>query len=156
MRRCYKILLLLLMIMGASEIQAQVTTFRAFRETKGAVTSDSREMYVWGPWTQSSTIFVVNVSKHAIFVEDQSAKKKYKYEIFDRPQKWIVKKNYKYINFECMESTSLEKYYVRLCEYDTGEFKITIMTPKKAVRYQVVHVKDNEEIKINFDDLEES
>ena len=154
MRRCYKILLLIFMVMVPYFIQAQTTSFRSFRETKGAVTSDSRDMYVWGPWVQSSSIFVLDLPKKVILVEDRNLKKKYKYEVFDKPQKWIVKKNYKYINFECMESRSLEKYYIRLCEYDTGEFKITIMTPKKAVRYQVVLLKD-EEPDVKFEDFED-
>ena len=155
MKCVYKILLMLMMLMGVSA-QAQISSFKAFRETKGAVTSDSKEMYVWGPWIQSSTTFILNLTKHAIFVEDKNTNSKVKYEIFDKPQKWIVKKNYKYINFECMESKSLEKYYVRLCEYDSGEFKITVMSPKNAVRYQVIYLKENDSVNINFDDIEES
>ncbi len=153
MKRCWKILfVLILMLMGVSATQAQISSFRSFRETKGAVTPGSNDMYVWGPWVQSQTLFVLDLPKNSIFVEDQVNKKTTKFEIFDKPQKWIVKKNYKYINFECMESKSLEKYYVRLCEYDTGEFKITVMSPKSAIRYQVVYLKDEAQ-EINFDDV---
>ena len=135
--------------------EAQVSYFKSYKETKGAVTEGSRDTYVWGPWVQSSCMFILNISKHTIVVDDQLNKSKIHYEIFDKPQKWIIKKNYKYINFECMETESLEKYYIRLCEYDTGVFKITVMSPKNAIRYQVLYLKDKDKIEedIKFDDV---
>ena len=153
MKTLVKIVLAYLMLWGVASADAQVSNFRSFRQTKGAVTPGSHDIYVWGAWEQSETYFSLNIPKHLILVEDKINKTKLKYEIFDKPQKWITKKNYKYINFECMETESMRSYFIRLCEYDTGDFKITVLSPDEAVRYQVIYLKDKDP-EINFDDIE--
>lgn len=139
------------MLWGVATADAQVSSFRSFRQTKGAV--GPNDIYVWGAWEQSETYIELNIAKHLILVDDRKSKEKFKFEIFDKPQKWVTKKNYKYINFECMESKTMQSYFIRLCEYDTGDFKITVMSPSEAVRYQVIYMKDKEP-EINFDDVE--
>ncbi len=147
------------MLMAVSVAHAQVSSFKAIRETKGAVTHDSKGMYVWGAWNPSTAFFTIDMKQQAVFMEQQGAKgvEKSKFELFERPQRWIIKKNYKYLNFECMDSSTLEKVYLRLCEYDSGQFKITLMTPRNAVRYQVMYLKDGipstSSAVDNFDDV---
>lgn len=153
MNRFIKYLLMLGMLLGVTAASAQNANFRSFRETKGAVTNKSKGVYVWGAWQQSSTIFSLDVAKKLITVNDQLTKKVTKYEIFDKPDKWVVKKDYKYINFECMEKSSLEKFYVRLYEYDSGEYRITVMSPTDAVRYSVVYVQDEDSQEVDFDEV---
>lgn len=153
MKTFVKIVMAYLMLWGVATADAQVSSFRSFRQTRGAVTPGSNDMYVWGAWEQSETYFALNIAKHLIVVEDRKNKTVQKYELFDKPQKWITKKNYKYINFECMEKESMQSYFIRLCEYDTGDFKITVMSPSEAVRYQVIYLKDKEP-EINFDDVD--
>ncbi len=153
MNKLLRYFLLLGLLLGVTAVSAQNANFRSFRETKGIVTNKSKGVYVWGAWQQSSTIFSLNVAKKAIFVNDQLNNKNTKFEIFDKPEKWIVKKDYKYINFECMESTTLEKYYVRLYEYDSGEFRITVMSPNDAIRYSVVYVKEDEVEQLDYDEV---
>ena len=43
-----------------------------------------------------------------------------------------------------MNKKTLEKYYIKLYEYDSGEFRVTVMSPKKSTRYSVVFLKDYE------------
>lgn len=146
---------LLGLLLGVTAVSAQNANFRSFRETKGMVTTKSKDVYVWGPWEQSSTVFEMNFTQKSITVKDQLNNKETKYAIYDKQQKWTVKKDYKYINFECMESATLDKYYIRLYEYDSGEYRITIMSPTAATRYSVVYMKDEDMEQVNFDDVEE-
>lgn len=153
MNRFLKYLLMLGVLWGVTAASAQNANFRSFRETKGAVTNKSKGVYVWGAWQQSSTLFSLDVAKKLITVNDQLTKKVTKYEIFDKPDKWVVKKDYKYINFECMEKSSLEKFYVRLYEYDSGEYRITVMSPVDAIRYSVVYVQDEDSQDLDYDEV---
>jgi hypothetical protein len=145
MKNILKYLLLLGLLLGVNAVSAQNAKFRSFRETRGLVTNKSKGAYAWGAWQQSSTSFSLNIAEKAIVVEDQLNKKSTKYEIFDKPDKWVVKKDYKYISFECMESSSLEKYIIQLYEYDSGEFRITVKSPSSAIRYSVIYVHESEE-----------
>lgn len=129
----------LLTINGAA---GQSIAFKSFRQTDGVVTQQSKGLYVWGAWEQSSTIIVLNMGENYIATDDKLSKTITVYEIFDKPQKWIVKKDYKYLNYECMNKKTLEKYYIKLYEYDSGEFRVTVMSPKKSTRYSVVFLKD--------------
>ncbi|MBO4530955.1 MAG: hypothetical protein IK017_04810 [Paludibacteraceae bacterium] len=155
MNTIIRYLVLLGLLLGVTSVSAQNANFRSFRETKGMVTSKSKDVYVWGPWEQSSTIFAMNFTQKSIIVKDQLNNKETKYAIYDKQQKWTSKKDYKYINFECMESSTLNKYYIRLYEYDSGEYRITIMSPTNATRYSVVYMKDDEMEQIKFEDTEE-
>lgn len=141
------------LLLGVNAVSAQNAKFRSFRETRGLVTNKSKGAYAWGAWQQSSTSFSLNLSDKAIIVEDQLNKKVSKYEIFEKPDKWVVKKDYKYINFECMESSTLEKYIIQLYEFDSGEFRITVKAPTTAIRYSVIYVHENEESEENFEDV---
>ena len=42
------------------------------------------------------------------------------------------------------EKVTMEKFYVRLYEYDSGEFRVTVMDPKNATRYSVVYINEDE------------
>ncbi len=156
MNRVVKYLLILGLLLGVNAVSAQDSeaNFRSFRETKGVVSSKDKGVYVWGPWQQSSTVFSLNISQKMILVNDRVNNKITKYAIYDNPQKWTVKKDYKYINFECMENNTMEKYFIRLYEYESGEFRITIMSPSNAVRYSVVYMKDDEMQSVSFEDVE--
>lgn len=136
------ILCLLIATVTAQVATAQSIAFKSFRQTDGVVTQQSKGMYVWGAWEQSSTVIVLNMAENYIATQDLLHKKVTVFEIFDKPQKWMVKKDYKYLNYECMNKTTLEKYYIKLYEYDSGEFRVTIMSPKKSTRYSVVFLKE--------------
>ncbi len=154
MNKIVKYLVVMGLLLGVTAVSAQQNAnFRSFRETKGVITSKDKGVYVWGPWEQSSTVFSLNVTEKNVMLNDQLNNKVIKYAIIDKPSKWTVKKDYKYINFECMESSTLEKYFIRLYEYDSGEFRITVMSPTNAVRYSVVYMKDEEMQAVNFDDV---
>lgn len=134
--------LLFVSLLTISGAMGQSIAFKSFRQTDGVVTQQSKGLYVWGAWEQSSTIIVLNMGENYIVTDDKLSKTVTVYEIFDKPQKWIVKKDYKYLNYECMNKKTLEKYYIKLYEYDSGEFRVTVMSPKKSTRYSVVFLKD--------------
>lgn len=134
--------LLFVSLLTINSAMAQSIAFKSFRQTDGVVTQQSKGLYVWGAWEQSSTIIVLNMGENYIATDDKLGKTVTVYEIFDKPQKWIVKKDYKYLNYECMNKKTLEKYYIKLYEYDSGEFRVTVMSPKKSTRYSVVFLKD--------------
>ena len=138
------ILCLLFAVCSIGAANAQSSAFKSFRQTDGVVTQQSKGLYVWGAWEQSSTVIVLDMSNNYIVTDDKLNKKVTIFEIFDKPQKWIVKKDYKYLNYECMNKKTLEKYYIKLYEYDSGEFRVTVMSPKKSTRYSVVFLKDYE------------
>lgn len=144
MKRFYKYSVLVVMVLLSMNVSAQVAYFKSFRETKGQVTPKSNGMYVWGPWEQSHTYVLLDMSKKNILLSDMINKSTMEFEIFDKPEKWTRKKNHKVIKFECMEKVSMDKYYVRLYEYDSGEFRITVMDPKNATRYSVVYVTEQD------------
>ena len=141
-RMMRNIVCLLFAIASVTVATAQSIAFKSFRQTDGIVTQQSKGMYVWGAWEQSSTVIVLNMTESYIAAEDLLHKKTSVFKIFDKPQKWTVKKDYKYLNYECMHTSTLEKYYIKLYEYDSGEFRVTIMSPRKSTRYSVVFLKD--------------
>ena len=96
MNTIIRYLVLLGLLLGVTSVSAQNANFRSFRETKGMVTSKSKDVYVWGPWEQSSTIFAMNFTQKSIIVKDQLNNKETKYAIYDKQQKWTSKKDYKY------------------------------------------------------------
>ena len=103
MKRVLKyILYLLFAAFSINTANAQSIAFKSFRQTDGVVTQQSKGLYVWGAWEQSSTVVVLDMSNNYIVTDDQLNKKVTVFEIFDKPQKWIVKKDYKYLNYECM------------------------------------------------------
>lgn len=134
--------LLIVSLMAINGATAQSIAFKSFRQTDGVVTQQSKGLYVWGAWEQSSTIIILNMGENYIATENKLSKTVTVYEIFDKPEKWIVKKDYKYLNYECMNKKTLEKFYIKLYEYDSGEFRVTVMSPKKSTRYSVVFLKD--------------
>lgn len=144
---------------GLPIAQAQISQFRAFKNTSGVVTHNSNGLYVWKSWGVSSTLFSFDMQKKMIIVNENG--RTTEYEIFDKPKKWVVKQNYKYLLFECMNKVTLEEVYIRLCQYDASTFKITVMQPKAAERYQVRYIKgylvdaDSHEEETNFDDVDE-
>lgn len=143
-RMMRNIVCLLFAIVSVTVATAQSIAFKSFRQTDGIVTQQSKGMYVWGAWEQSSTVIVLNMTENYIATQDLLHNKITVFEIFDKPQKWTVKKDYKYLNYECMNKTTLEKYYIKLYEYDSGEFRVTVMSPKKSTRYSVVYLKEYE------------
>lgn len=144
------------LLLGVTTVSAQqkVATFRSFRETKGLVTTASKGVYVWGAWEQSSSIISIDMKGKKVHVIDQiNNNKETTYDIYELPQKWTVKKDHKFINMECMKTDTMDKFYIRLYEYDSGEYRVTIMSPSAAVRYSVVYSKENDDESVNFDDV---
>lgn len=153
MNTIVKYVVLLGMLLGVTTVSAQkVANFRSFRETKGMVTTASKGVYVWGAWEQSSSFISIDMQQKKVMIVDQINHKTTSYDIYELPQKWTVKKDHKFINMECMKAETMDKYYIRLYEYDSGEYRVTIMSPSAAVRYSVVYVKEGEE-DVNFDDV---
>lgn len=144
MKRFYNFIFLGVLIFFCGSVSAQVACFKSFRETKGIVTPKSNGLYVWGPWEQSNAYVLLDMSKKNILVHDAIGNTTKEFEIFDKPENWTRKKNYKVIKFECMEKVTMEKFYVRLYEYDSGEFRVTVMDPKNATRYSVVYINEDE------------
>ena len=156
MKTIVKYLVLLGMLLGVTAVSAQKSAnFRSFREAKGMVTSASKGVYVWGAWEQSSSLISIDVSTKKVMVIDQINNNKVTvYNIYEMPQKWVMKKDHKYINMECMKAETMDKYFIRLYEYESGEFRMTIMSPTAAVRYSIVYDSgEDEHMHMSFDDI---
>ncbi len=154
MKNFIKILFSVSFLLCVYTVHAQVNTFKAYKETNGIITKNSNGLYVWGSWAPSQTTITLDLDKQTITTSDASNKETAKFEIFEKPQQWTMKKDYKFVKYECMNSLTLQKYYVMLSRYDSGALKITIMSPNDATRYFVRLDNGNEQENLTYDDEE--
>ncbi len=155
MKNVIRILFNISLLLCVCTVNAQVNTFKAYKEANGLITKNSNGLYVWSSWAPSQTTIVLDLNKKFITVTDESKKKENtKFEIFEKPQQWTMKKDYKFVKYECMNSLTLQKFYVMLSRYDSGALKITIMSPSDATRYFVRVDNGDEDDDLTYDDAE--
>ena len=90
-------------------------------------------MFAWGPWTGRTADILIDLTNEKVDIDDRTL------EILEKPKKWIIKKDLKYVSFACTDET-LNKFNVKLYQYDKGEFRIYVMEEKTAVRYSVQYL----------------
>ncbi len=136
MKRFFTCLVILFSLFTFSiEMVAQEINFRAYKSSAGVGAKNVPDVYAWGPWIGNNTTIVINMTKDVVVVGDAS------YTIMEKPKHWVVKKDFKYCNFECA-TPSFDKANIKLYQYDRGEYRIYVNEEKKAVRY-VVKYLDN-------------
>ncbi|MCQ2217868.1 MAG: hypothetical protein MJZ33_05215 [Paludibacteraceae bacterium] len=92
-------------------------------------------IYSWGAWTPESIEISINLNNDSVYVD------KTVYSIVDRPKKWMIKKNMKFVSFACADEF-FNKVNVKLFQYDSGEFRVYIMEEQKAKKYTVKYLGD--------------
>lgn len=93
-------------------------------------------IYSWQMWKQDSTNIRIDLSVDSIYVDDEI------FLILEKPKRWVIKKNLKYVSFSCGDEF-FNKVNVKLYQYDSGEFRIYIMEEKKAIKYTVKYLGDS-------------
>lgn len=145
----YIFCLLLLLLAFSSTVDAQVIRFKSYRSADGTSGIDKNGLYAWGPWVMNSTEVTIDLTNESIYVENLDSKESADYKIFGRPKKWIIKRQFKYVSFECADS-NYDKVNIKLYQYDSGEFRLSVMAVNKATRYSVVYL-DQQNMKKFFD-----
>lgn len=133
----------------SSTVDAQVIRFKSYRAADGTSGIDKNGLYAWGPWAMNSSEITIDLSNESIYVENLDSKESADYKIFGRPKKWIIKRQFKYVSFECADQ-NYDKVNIKLYQYDSGEFRLSIMSISNAVRYSVVYL-DQQNMKKFFD-----
>lgn len=131
-----KILSTIVFIVGlllCSNVSAQTIHFKAYRGAIGEAATNTVGTYSWGPWSPENDDITIDLTTSNIFIGNDS------YEILEKPKKWIIKKDLKYVSISCAD-----KYYnkinVKLYQYDKGEFRLYIMSERKAKRYSITYL----------------
>lgn len=111
----------------------QEIRFKAYRGSDGVPSKGLDGVFAWGPWTGRTADILIDLTNEKVDIDDRTL------EILEKPKKWIIKKDLKYVSFACTDET-LNKFNVKLYQYDKGEFRIYVMEEKTAVRYSVQYL----------------
>lgn len=145
-----KHLILILLWLGAlfsfTSVEAQVVRFKSYRAAEGTSAMDKNGLFSWGCWNSDQTEITMDLSNESIYVENLQSRESHDYKVFGRPKKWIVKRNHKFVSFECADQ-NFDKVNIKLYQYDNGEFRISVLSMNKAVRYSVLNIYDDHTVK---------
>ncbi len=130
MKRLLKIIIFLLGILTCGSASAQIMHFKAYRGANGIAATNVVGTFSWGAWAPKSDEVTIDLTHQSIFIGNST------YEIIEKPKKWIIKKELKYVSMSCADK-NYNKINVKLYQYDKGEFRIYVMGEKKAQRYSV-------------------
>ena len=114
-------------------IQAQEINFKTLKSSQGTMDKRLDGIYAWGAWTPETVDISIDLNNDSVYVD------KTVYSIVDRPKKWMIKKNMKFVSFACADEF-YNKVNVKLYQYDNGEFRVYIMEEKKAKKYTVKYL----------------
>ncbi|HPH63761.1 MAG TPA: hypothetical protein PLN63_09130 [Paludibacteraceae bacterium] len=142
--------LLLLFGVLSTSASAQMIRFKSYRAAQGTSGLDKNGLYAWGPWGMNSSEIMIDLTNESIYIENVESKESADYKIFGKPKKWIIKRQFKYVSFECADQ-NFDKVNVKLYEFDSGEFRISVMSLNKAVRYSAVYL-DQKNMKKYFEE----
>ena len=120
-------------ILFSGEVSAQVVHFKSYRGAEGVAATNVVGSYSWGPWSSLDKEITIDLSNNSIFIGGDA------YEIMEKPKKWIIKKDLKYVSISCADK-QYNKVNIKLYQYDKGEFRIYVMGEKKAKRYSVTYI----------------
>lgn len=116
-------------------ICAQEINFKSLKSSPGTMDKRLDGIYSWGAWTPESIEISIDLNNDSVYVD------KTVYSIVDRPKKWMIKKNMKFVSFACADEF-FNKVNVKLFQYDSGEFRVYIMEEQKAKKYTVKYLGD--------------
>lgn len=81
----------------------------------------------YGGFVADTTPIIFNLNDSIISFGNE------RYEIFDRPKKWVVRTRYKFVTFQCTNDR-YEKVMIRYFEYDNGIKKLNVLGETHAFR----------------------
>lgn len=139
MKRNILLIGLVSILCSLGSIQAQEINFKTLKGSFGTMDKRLDGIYSWGAWSPESIEIQIDLNNDSVYVDDVT------FGIVDRPRKWMIKKNMKFVSFACADRF-YNKVNVKLYQYDSGEFRVYIMEEKKAKKY-VVKYLGNEELK---------
>ncbi|MBQ0029726.1 MAG: hypothetical protein MJZ24_01945 [Paludibacteraceae bacterium] len=133
MKKSLSILLFLLSMFLCDKAAAQVVHFKAYRIADGVAATNVVGSYSWGPWSPKDDDITLDLNNNSLFIGDKT------YEIMEKPKKWIIKRDLKYVSISCSDK-QFNKINIKLYQYDKGEFRIYVMGEKTAQRYSVNYI----------------
>ncbi|MBR4840543.1 MAG: hypothetical protein IK005_08700 [Paludibacteraceae bacterium] len=122
----------------SSSAEAQIVRFKSYRSAEGTSGLDKNGLFSWGCWGANKTEITLDLGNESIYVENLETKEAHDYKIFGRPKKWVIKRDHKYVSFECADE-NYDKVNIKLYQYDNGEYRLSVLTLNRAVRYSVVY-----------------
>ncbi len=132
----HKLLVSIIFVLGiifCNEASAQVVHFKSYRGAEGIAATNVVGSYSWGPWAPQDEEITLDLGNSSIFIGKDS------YEIMEKPKKWIIKKDLKYVSISCADK-AYNKVNIKLYQYDKGEFRIYVMGERNAKRYSVTYI----------------
>ncbi|MCQ2194840.1 MAG: hypothetical protein MJZ28_07805 [Paludibacteraceae bacterium] len=151
MKQIVRILVLLgAMLISSTIVEAQVVRFKSYRSAEGTSGVDKNGLFSWGSWGANKSEITLDLGNESIYVENLETRESQDYKIFGRPKKWIIKRDHKYVSFECADQ-NYDKVNVKLYQYDNGEFRLSVLSMNRAVRYSVVYEDPTMKSKRIFD-----
>lgn len=124
MRKIFAILFLLLLNLN----YVLAAQFLSYKKAEG---NKFRSGYVYKYPTFQNDEIDFDFDKNQLRINDKVC-----YEILERPEKWIVKFDHRYVEFGLLPlDDTFEKCFVRIIYYDNDSKTITIKTNQKAIRY---------------------
>ena len=133
MKKILTSILLMIMALMCESAYSQVIKFKAYRGANGEISTNAVGTYSWGPWAPETDDITIDLTTSNIYVGNST------YEILEKPKKWFIKKDLKYVSIACADN-AYNKINVKLYQYDKGEFRLYIMGEKKAKRYSVTYL----------------
>lgn len=112
---------------------AQEINFKTLKGSVGTLDKRLDGIYSWGAWVPESIEIQIDLNNDSVYVDSVT------YGIVDRPKKWMIKKNMKFVSFACADEF-YNKVNVKLFQYDSGEFRVYIMEEKRAKKYTVKYL----------------
>lgn len=133
MQKFIKIVIFVLSLFLFEEASAQVVHFKSYRGAEGVAATNVVGSYSWGPWSPQDFEITIDLTNSNITIDKST------YEIMEKPKKWIIKKDLKYVSIACADKL-YNKVNIKLYQYDKGEFRIYIMGERTAKRYSVTYI----------------
>jgi hypothetical protein len=134
MKKILSLLFIMIGVLTINSASAQVIHFKAYRGANGVAATNVVGSYSWGPWAPQGDDITIDLTHSNIFLGKKT------YEIIEKPKKWIIKKDLKYVSISCADN-AYNKVNVKLYQYDKGEFRIYFMDEKRASRYSVTYLE---------------
>ncbi|HOI26586.1 MAG TPA: hypothetical protein PKW49_12515 [Paludibacteraceae bacterium] len=131
------ILFTFLIFCSIQSVQAQRIRFSAYKSADGTMDKRLNGIYSWGAWHPDNKDITIDLNSDSVIVG------KTLYSIIEKPKRWIIKKNLKYVSFACADDY-INKVNVKLFQYDNGSFCIFVMGESNAKKYSVKYLGEKQ------------
>lgn len=138
MKQLLLVFFLLGTLFSSVSVEAQVVRFKSYRAAEGTSGIDKNGLFTWGCWVSNKSEITMDLVNESIYVENLETRESHDYQIFGRPKKWVIKRDHKFVSFECADQ-NFDKVNIKLYQYDNGEFRLSILSMNNAIRYTIVH-----------------